>query len=289
MTQIQEDGAEEVSDSTHLINGLPKITDEQQLKVDKAKQFIEEYNKTHYNLAKGTTNMTALHSMQQAAHMIILCRIYIGSINFELTEHDIRAVFEAFGTIRQLNMSLEPTTGKHKGYCFVEYETAEAASLALVSMDGAMLGGRTLRVGRPNNYPVNLSSIGLTNAPRERIYISNVHIAIGEEDLWTIFKVFGDIRAVALLPNILTGTHKGYGYIEFESETSANMAITAMNQFLLGGLQLRVGRAIVGGPLPPGMTGTVFKPKESKKETILPSVDTNLTNSITAPLVNEVR
>jgi poly(U)-binding-splicing factor PUF60 len=249
----KDEGREGISPT--LCVELPHITEEQRIKVDKAKRFIEEYNKNHYGGSSSShtiiSHMTALQSMQQAAHMVILCRIYIGSINFELNEHDIRAVFEAFGTIRQLNMSLEPATNKHKGYCFVEYETAEAASLALMTMDG-----------RPNNYPATLASSGLTNAPQERIYVSNVHTAIGEEDLWTIFKVFGEIRAVVLLPNILTGRHKGYGYIEFEQEMSATMAVTAMNQFLLGGLQLRVGRAVVGGPLPAGMTGTVFKPKK---------------------------
>ncbi|CAG8460205.1 5158_t:CDS:2 [Ambispora gerdemannii] len=82
----------------------------------------------------------------------VLSRIYVGSINFELTEQHLRVVFGQFGAIKSVSMSLDPITGKHKGFCFIEFETPEGASLALDSMNGAELGGRQLKVGRPNNY-----------------------------------------------------------------------------------------------------------------------------------------
>ncbi|KAJ3022814.1 Poly(U)-binding-splicing factor puf60 [Thoreauomyces humboldtii] len=42
-------------------------------------------------------------------------------------------------------------------------------------------------------------------------------------------------------------------YIEFEETVSADAAIAAMNNFELGGVPLRVRKAIIGGPMPPGM------------------------------------
>lgn len=38
--------------------------------------------------------------------------------------------------------------------------------------------------------------------------------------------------------------HKGYGFVEYENQQSANDAIASMNLFDLGGQYLRVGRAI---------------------------------------------
>lgn len=35
---------------------------------------------------------------------------------------------------------------KHKGYAFVEFETAEAAQLALEQMNGVVIGGRNIKV-----------------------------------------------------------------------------------------------------------------------------------------------
>lgn len=43
-------------------------------------------------------------------------------------------------------MSWDPVTQKHKGFAFVEYEIPEGAQLALEQMNGAMMGGRNIKV-----------------------------------------------------------------------------------------------------------------------------------------------
>jgi RNA recognition motif-containing protein len=40
------------------------------------------------------------------------CRIYVGSLHYELKEAEIKMLFSSFGTIRTIDMSLEPGTGK---------------------------------------------------------------------------------------------------------------------------------------------------------------------------------
>ncbi len=164
--------------------------------------------------------------------LAVLSRIYVGSINFELNETHIKSVFEQFGSIKAVSMTIDPATSKHKGYCFVEFETPEASVLALESMNGAELGGRQmspfllsrlyfsptwsdvpdriLKVGRPHNYTAaNLQ--GLPEAPNTRIYISNVSEHISEENLQSIFDSFGPIKACVLIPDLITRKHKGYG------------------------------------------------------------------------------
>lgn len=84
-------------------------------------------------------------------------RVYVGSISFELKEDTIRAAFLPFGPIKSINMSWDPVTQKHKGFAFVEYEIPEGAQLALEQMNGAMLGGRNIKVGRPSNMPQAVS------------------------------------------------------------------------------------------------------------------------------------
>ena len=42
---------------------------------------------------------------------------------------------------------------KHKGFAFVEYEMPEAAQLALEQMNGVIISGRNIKVGRPSNMP----------------------------------------------------------------------------------------------------------------------------------------
>lgn len=176
----------------------------------------------------------------------------MGGINFDVNERHIRSIFAAFGAIKSTTMTLDPQTGMHKGFAFVDYEVPEASILAIAEMDGAVLGGRPLKVGRQSTYPEDAMK-DLPSAPRTRIYVANVQERIGEDQLKEVFEAFGKVKAIAMPPNSLTRRHKGYAFIEFENGNNVNTAVQAMNGFELGGLKLKVMKAVVGVPMPEGM------------------------------------
>lgn len=102
-------------------------------------------------------DLSVLHIRQLL--IISICRIYVGSINFELGDETIRQAFSPFGTIKTVNMSWDSATMKHKGYAFVEFETAEAAQLALEQMNGVVIGGRNIKVSIINYCILQLPDI----------------------------------------------------------------------------------------------------------------------------------
>ena len=73
-------------------------------------------------------------------------RIYVGSLMWELTEEAVRAIFEPFGAIKSCSLILNPDTGKHRGYGFVEFVEEKSAAHAIQEMDGFDLIGRKLKV-----------------------------------------------------------------------------------------------------------------------------------------------
>ncbi|KAJ7103563.1 hypothetical protein B0H15DRAFT_919300 [Mycena belliarum] len=73
-------------------------------------------------------------------------QLYVGSLHFNLTESDIKQVFEPFGDLEFVDLHKDPMTGRSKGYAFVQYKRAEDAKMALEQMEGFELAGRTLRV-----------------------------------------------------------------------------------------------------------------------------------------------
>lgn len=86
-------------------------------------------------------------------------RIYIASIHPDLTEEDIKSVFEAFGSIVFCKLAAGTTSvHSHKGYGFIEYSTNQAALEAIASMNLFDLGGQLLRVGRAITPPNALVS-----------------------------------------------------------------------------------------------------------------------------------
>lgn len=72
--------------------------------------------------------------------------LYVGGLDEAVTEAILHAAFLPFGELKDINLPMNHQTGKHRGFCFVEYEEENDASEALENMEGAELFGRTLRV-----------------------------------------------------------------------------------------------------------------------------------------------
>uniref|UniRef100_A0A023FNK2 Putative polypyrimidine tract-binding protein puf60 rrm superfamily n=1 Tax=Amblyomma cajennense TaxID=34607 RepID=A0A023FNK2_AMBCJ len=228
--------------------GLMKLTAEQLEMITRAKKFAMEQS-----IKSVLMKQTIAHQQQQQKTLqrhqalVLMCRVYVGSISFELKEDTIKQAFRPFGPIKSINMSWDPVTQKHKGFAFVEYELPEAAQLALEQMNGVLIGGRNIKVGRPSNMPQAapiLDQIMEEAKTYNRIYIASVHQDLTESDIQSVFEAFGKIRSCKLIPSSTPGKHKEYGFIEYETNVGANEAIASMNLFDLGGQYLRVGRAI---------------------------------------------
>ncbi|KAJ1919267.1 splicing factor [Tieghemiomyces parasiticus] len=73
-------------------------------------------------------------------------RLFIGSIDYRIKEEDLRLLFEAFGPIQEFKVPLEESTGRSKGFAFLEYCDPLHAQMAIDAMHNFDLNGRPLRV-----------------------------------------------------------------------------------------------------------------------------------------------
>ncbi|KAB5579550.1 hypothetical protein PHYPO_G00196300 [Pangasianodon hypophthalmus] len=254
--------------------GLPPLTPEQQEALQRAKKYAMEQS-----IKSVLVKQTIAHQQQQLTNLqmaavtmgfgdplspfqsvaaqrqralAIMCRVYVGSIYYELGEDTIRQAFAPFGPIKSIDMSWDSVTMKHKGFAFVEYEVPEAAQLALEQMNSVMLGGRNIKVGRPGNIgqaqPI-IDQLAEEARAYNRIYVASVHPDLSDDDIKSVFEAFGKIKACMLAREHTTGKHKGYCFIEYEKPQSAIDAVSSMNLFDLGGQYLRVGKAVTP-PMP---------------------------------------
>jgi RNA recognition motif-containing protein len=72
--------------------------------------------------------------------------IYVGNLSYDVTEADLRAAFEAFGTVASVSLITDPYSGQSKGFGFVEMPSAAEAQAAIAGLHGKDLLGRTLNV-----------------------------------------------------------------------------------------------------------------------------------------------
>ncbi len=71
-------------------------------------------------------------------------RLYVGNIPYTATEADIRAFF-APSKLTEVKICYDRESGRPRGFGFVELAEADAEG-ALRDLDGAEMGGRTIRV-----------------------------------------------------------------------------------------------------------------------------------------------
>ena len=72
--------------------------------------------------------------------------LYIGGLEESVTAETLRAAFLPFGEITDVNMPMDPSATKHKGFAFVQYDDKGDAADAIDNMHNAELFGRVLRV-----------------------------------------------------------------------------------------------------------------------------------------------
>uniref|UniRef100_A0A8C8D7U1 RRM domain-containing protein n=1 Tax=Oncorhynchus tshawytscha TaxID=74940 RepID=A0A8C8D7U1_ONCTS len=254
--------------------GLPPLTPEQQEALQRAKKYAMEQSiksvlvkqtiahqqqqLTNLQMAAVTMGfgdpLSPLQSVaaQRQRALAIMCRVYVGSIYYELGEDTIRQAFAPFGPIKSIDMSWDSVTMKHKGFAFVEYEIPEAAQLALEQMNSVMLGGRNIKVGRPGNIgqaqPI-IDQLAEEARAYNRIFVASVHPDLSDEDIKSVFEAFGRIKSCTLARDPTTGRHKSFGFIEYDKPQSSLDAVSSMNLFDLGGQYLRVGKAVTP-PMP---------------------------------------
>ena len=73
-------------------------------------------------------------------------KVYIGNLSYDTTEDSLRQAFAPHGEVESVAIATDRTTGRPRGFAFVEMATDEAASAAIAALNGQSVDGRTLTV-----------------------------------------------------------------------------------------------------------------------------------------------
>jgi cold-inducible RNA-binding protein len=72
--------------------------------------------------------------------------IYVGNLDFKVSEDDLRQAFAAYGQVDKVTILKDRDTGQPRGFGFVEMVNDEEAEKAINAMNGAQLGSRAITV-----------------------------------------------------------------------------------------------------------------------------------------------
>lgn len=72
--------------------------------------------------------------------------LYVGGLDESVTEETVRAAFVPFGELTDVNLPMDASSRKHKGFAFVQFDDKDDAAEAIDNMHNSELFGRVLRV-----------------------------------------------------------------------------------------------------------------------------------------------
>lgn len=72
--------------------------------------------------------------------------ILVRNLHRGVTENDLLQLFKPFGTIKSHNIVIDQSTGKSKGFGFVDMPDNSEAAAAIKTLDGKLIRGLKIRV-----------------------------------------------------------------------------------------------------------------------------------------------
>lgn len=73
-------------------------------------------------------------------------KLFVGGLEHDVTEDQLRTEFEAFGEVERCYIIKDKSTGESRGFGFCEMVDDQAADLAMLSLNGKTVNGRRIGV-----------------------------------------------------------------------------------------------------------------------------------------------
>lgn len=167
--------------------------------------------------------------------------VFIKNLDKNIDNKAMYDTFSAFGNILSCKVALDDN-GISKGYGFVHFENEESANKAIEKVNGMLLNGKKVYVGKFIPKIEREKTIGEKARLYSNIFIKNFGNHFNDELLYTTFAKFGKITSSVVMKN-KDGSSKGFGFVAYEEPLAAEQAVKEMNNREINGCLLYVGRA----------------------------------------------
>lgn len=167
--------------------------------------------------------------------------VFIKNLDKSIDNKAMYDTFSAFGNILSCKVA-QDENGSSKGYGFVHFETEESANTSIDKVNGMLLNGKKVYVGRFIPRKEREKELGEKAKLFTNVYVKNFMEDMTEEQLKAMFEKFGRITSYKIMSKD-DGKSKGFGFVAFEEPEAAEQAVNELNGSEMDGKTMYVGRA----------------------------------------------
>lgn len=151
-------------------------------------------------------------------------KLFIGGLSWETTDESLRSYFSKYGDISDSVVMREPNTGRSRGFGFVTFTDPTAADKVL--QDKHTLDGKTIdpKHAVPHDHAPPPRMEVVVELKTRKIFVGGVAPSTTEAAFRSYFSQFGKVEDAVLMIDKETGRPRGFGFITFDTEESAERA-----------------------------------------------------------------
>lgn len=144
-------------------------------------------------------------------------KIFVGGIAYDVTNEDLSSYFSQFGDVSQAQVKFDRTTGRSRGFAFVEFATAEACKLALAQRE-QQIKNKQCEI-KPAKSREN-----------KKVFVGGLPADHPEEELRKHFEQYGKVEDIEWPFDKQTKARRNFAFIVFEEEDAADKASSISKQ-----------------------------------------------------------
>ncbi|KAH0548761.1 polyadenylate-binding protein [Cotesia glomerata] len=168
--------------------------------------------------------------------------VFIKNLDRSIDNKAMYDTFSAFGNILSCKVA-QDETGESKGYGFVHFETEEAANKSIDKVNGMLLNGKKVYVGKFIPRKEREKELGEKAKLFTNVYVKNFGEDMTDEKLREMFEKYGTITSHKVMSKD-DGKSRGFGFVAFEDPDAAEEAVIELNgKEIAEGKYMYVGRA----------------------------------------------
>jgi cold-inducible RNA-binding protein len=80
-------------------------------------------------------------------------KVYVGNLGYNVGSAELERLFAQYGTVESANVITDRSTGRSKGFAFVEMSSSAEAQAAIAALNGTNLDGRAITVNEARPRP----------------------------------------------------------------------------------------------------------------------------------------